>query len=117
MPGMAVPLAIFGVAFAAFCVWVGVRVINRRERSSTLRFLSLAGAVGLGPFCIYWSYFFLSSPPYRGYLDETIGPFAFVAVPALLFVAAWLYICTAGFLLIAAAKYARWPFGHNKDRP
>jgi hypothetical protein len=29
---MAVTLAIFGVAFAAFCVWLGVRVYNRRER-------------------------------------------------------------------------------------
>jgi hypothetical protein len=28
---MAVALAIFGVSFAAFCVWLGVRVINRRE--------------------------------------------------------------------------------------
>ena len=29
---MAVTLAIFGVAFAAFCVWLGVRIVNRRER-------------------------------------------------------------------------------------
>jgi hypothetical protein len=30
---MAVALAVSGVVFAAFCVWLGVRVINRRERS------------------------------------------------------------------------------------
>jgi len=29
---MAVALSIFGVVFAAFCVWLGVRVYNRRER-------------------------------------------------------------------------------------
>jgi drug/metabolite transporter superfamily protein YnfA len=29
---MAVALSIFGVAFAAFCVWLTVRIINRRER-------------------------------------------------------------------------------------
>ena len=28
---MDVALAIFGVAFAAFCVWLGVRIVNRRE--------------------------------------------------------------------------------------
>ena len=32
MRGMAVALAIFGAAFAAFCVWLTVRIINRRER-------------------------------------------------------------------------------------
>jgi hypothetical protein len=29
---MAILLAIVGVAFAAFCVWLGVRIVNRRER-------------------------------------------------------------------------------------
>jgi multisubunit Na+/H+ antiporter MnhE subunit len=29
---MAVAFAIFGVAFAAFGVWLGVRIVNRRER-------------------------------------------------------------------------------------
>jgi hypothetical protein len=29
---MALALLIFGVAFAAFCVWLAVRIINRRER-------------------------------------------------------------------------------------
>jgi hypothetical protein len=28
---MAVALAIFGVTFAAFCVWLSVRIVNRRE--------------------------------------------------------------------------------------
>lgn len=29
---MALALSIFGIAFAAFCVWLGVRIVNRRER-------------------------------------------------------------------------------------
>ena len=29
---MAVALAIFGVAFAAFCVWLMVRIVNQREQ-------------------------------------------------------------------------------------
>jgi hypothetical protein len=29
---MTVTLSIFGIAFAAFCVWLTVRIINRRER-------------------------------------------------------------------------------------
>ena len=29
---MALALSIFGVAFAAFCVWLTVRIVNRRER-------------------------------------------------------------------------------------
>jgi hypothetical protein len=32
MPGMALALSIFGIAFAAFCVWLTVRIVNRRER-------------------------------------------------------------------------------------
>ena len=29
---MALALSIFGVVFAAFCVWLTVRIVNRRER-------------------------------------------------------------------------------------
>jgi hypothetical protein len=29
---MALALSILGVAFAAFCVWLTVRIVNRRER-------------------------------------------------------------------------------------
>lgn len=29
---MAITLSIFGIAFAAFCVWLGVRIYNRREQ-------------------------------------------------------------------------------------
>src|SRR5579872_4184826 len=30
--GMAILLSAAGVAFAAFCIWLGVRIVNRRER-------------------------------------------------------------------------------------
>jgi len=29
---MATALLISGIAFAAFCIWLGVRIVNRRER-------------------------------------------------------------------------------------
>ena len=32
MPGMNIALAVSEIAFAAFCVWLGVRIVNRRER-------------------------------------------------------------------------------------
>jgi hypothetical protein len=56
---MATALSIFGVAFAAFCVWLAVRIINRRERWAKR---TLAGVVGVpllyvvsfGPAC--WAY-------------------------------------------------------------
>ena len=44
MPGMALALLIVGIAFAAFCVWLTVRIIDRRERWAKW---TLAGAIGL----------------------------------------------------------------------
>ena len=44
-PGMAIALAIFGVSFAAFCVWLGVRIVNRRERWATRLAVMLAVAM------------------------------------------------------------------------
>jgi multisubunit Na+/H+ antiporter MnhE subunit len=39
---MAIALAIFGVVFSAFCVWLTVRIVNRRERWAKW---TLAGAL------------------------------------------------------------------------
>jgi prepilin signal peptidase PulO-like enzyme (type II secretory pathway) len=55
---MAAVLSIFGVIFAAFCVWLAVRIINRREHWAKR---SLATAIGLpvlyvasfGPACAF----------------------------------------------------------------
>ena len=41
---MAIALLIFGVAFAAICVWLGVRIVKRRERWAKW---TLAAAVAL----------------------------------------------------------------------
>lgn len=57
---MTLALLIFGVAFAAFCVWLGVRIVNRRERWAEW---TLAAVVGLpvlyvasfGPACWWFS--------------------------------------------------------------
>ena len=53
---MAVALAIFGVAFAAFCVWLTVRIVNRRERWAKWTLAAVVGlpaiyVLGLGPAC------------------------------------------------------------------
>ena len=55
---MAVALSIFGIAFAAFCIWLVVRVTNRRERWAiaglvlllvyTFSFWPVCWAVGCG---------------------------------------------------------------------
>ena len=54
--GMAVALAIFGVAFAAFCVWLSVRIVNQRERwakwTAAALIAMLAGyPLSIGPAC------------------------------------------------------------------
>jgi hypothetical protein len=41
---MALAILTFGIAFAAFCVWLTVRIVNRRERWAKW---ALAAAVGL----------------------------------------------------------------------
>ena len=41
---MALVLSIFGVAYAAFCIWLVVRILNRRERWAKRM---MAAAVGL----------------------------------------------------------------------
>lgn len=41
---MALALSIIGVAVAAFCVWLAVRIVNRRERWAKW---TLAGAIGV----------------------------------------------------------------------
>ena len=55
-PAMSIPFIALGTAFAAFCVWLTVRIINRHDRWAKL---TLAGLVGLpvlyaasfGPVC------------------------------------------------------------------
>jgi hypothetical protein len=51
-------LSIFAVAFAAFCVWLTVRIINRRERWAKWTLAAVVGVpvlyvVSFGPVC-WW---------------------------------------------------------------
>ena len=53
---MAVALAIFGATFAAFCVWLTVRIVNRREKWAKRTAVGLALSAVLyvlsfGPAC------------------------------------------------------------------
>jgi len=54
MPGMAILLGTTGVAFAAFCVWLVVRTINRRQKSAGIIVAAVLLALPLYP---------LSAPP------------------------------------------------------
>jgi hypothetical protein len=54
---MAVALAIFGLAFAAFCLWLTVRIVNRRERWAKWTLATVVGvpvlyAAGFAP--LFW---------------------------------------------------------------
>ena len=56
---MALALSIFGVAFAAFCVWLTVRIVNRKERwakrmLAAVVALPLLYVLSFGPTC--WIY-------------------------------------------------------------
>jgi hypothetical protein len=53
---MAVVFLAFGVAFVAFCVWLGVRIVNRRERWAKWTLATLTGLpvlymLSFGPAC------------------------------------------------------------------
>ena len=54
--GMASALAIFGITYAAFCVWLAVRIVNRRERWAKRALAAVGGApvlyfASFGPAC------------------------------------------------------------------
>ena len=46
---MSIVLAAIGVAFAAFCVWLGVRIFNRRERWAKWTALAIAAVLAAYP--------------------------------------------------------------------
>jgi hypothetical protein len=53
---MSIVLPALGVGFAAFCVWLGVRIFNRRERWAKWTAVALAGLLvfypmSIGPVC------------------------------------------------------------------
>jgi hypothetical protein len=59
MPSMAIALSIFGVTVAAFCLWLAVRVFNRRERWAKWALIGLvlvlAYPLSFGPACWWFS--------------------------------------------------------------
>ena len=57
---MAIVLSIFGIAIAAFCVWLTVRIVNRRERWAKWTLASVFGVpllyvLSFGPACWWFS--------------------------------------------------------------
>jgi|SRR5579872_1230600 len=62
---MPLALSIFGVAFAAFCVWLTVRIVNRRERwakrtAIALVVLLVAYPLSAGPVNFLYFYGYVS---------------------------------------------------------
>jgi len=58
---MNLPLAIFGVAVAALCIWLGVRIVNRQKRpgrrfwmATTLAILFVVYPLSIGPACRFY---------------------------------------------------------------
>jgi hypothetical protein len=67
---MTVVLSALGVAFAAFCVWLTVRIVNRRERwakwtAAVVAFLPILYVLSFGPAC--W---ITAAPRAAGNIDE-----------------------------------------------
>jgi hypothetical protein len=76
---MAIALPIFGTIFAAFCVWLMVRIVNRRERwakwtlTAALVVAFVVYPLSAGPFV--WLYD-------RGYIsDDVVGPIWYAYLP------------------------------------
>ena len=70
---MAIALAAFGLSFAALCVWLTVRIVNRRERWAkwTLAILvlftiAIAYPLSYGPWLWYCLNHFRSAPDIAG---------------------------------------------------
>ena len=53
--GMAIALAVSGIAFAALCVWLTVRIVNRREKWAAVLLVVVLAIypLGFGPACRY----------------------------------------------------------------
>jgi hypothetical protein len=78
---MAVALAIFGVAFAAFAVWLGVRIVNRRERwvkrtAATIVAVVILYPLSSGPASWLWVHAVPDSlsPKYRAVMEAVYSP-------------------------------------------
>ena len=75
--GMDVALAVFGVAFAAVCVWLTVRIVNRRERWAKWMLAVVVGlpvlyVASFGPAC--WWFSAEDPPPAPGYPFDWDAP-------------------------------------------
>ena len=69
-------LPILAVAFAAFCVWLTARIVNRRERWAKWTAVGLAAFLALHPLSAgpaFWADIKLSSYPRPQWLKATVG--------------------------------------------
>jgi hypothetical protein len=66
---MSIILPALGIAFAAFCVWLTVRIINRRERWAKWTAIAIAIMVACAAYPVWWL-----CQPAPGVLYDDIGP-------------------------------------------
>ena len=106
---MAWALAIFGVAFAAAVVWLGVRIVNRHERGAKWTLAATLGLPALyvasfGPVCWLAYRDAISAPTFKAEypLDGMPSPkFKAVYYPIL-----WIYAHNRGFVSAAIHAYS-----------
>ncbi len=82
---MTTALSVTGVALAAFCIWLGVRIVNRRERwakwtAATLVMLFVVYPLSIGPVAWVKTRFAAPSGMFNVALSVVYGPILIVGL-------------------------------------
>lgn len=94
---MAIALEIFGLAFAAFCVWLIVRIVNRKERWAKRTLAAVVGVPTLyvaGITIQIWADYNL--PPPKGCVADVLFAYA----------APWRFIHTHASIPVGSAMHS-----------
>jgi hypothetical protein len=110
---MGLALSIFGVTFAALCVWLTVRIINRRERWAKWTLAAVIGlpvlyAASFGPAC-WW--LFPSRKMAAAAGDGKVLAMIRKPVPAIYLPVLWFHQCAPDPVADAIASYAAFGLG------
>jgi len=78
-PGMSEAIvAVLGVAFAAFCIWLTVRIVNRRERWAKRTAVALVALLGyplsIGPFVFLRFHGYMSDQTWNAMVSSVYWP-------------------------------------------
>jgi hypothetical protein len=91
---MKIALSIFGVAFTAFCVWLVVRIVNRRERWAKWTAAALMVLVVSYPLSYPWAFSVVfhrckSQSTALGLLADFYAPFGWAMLHSPEFIQEW----------------------------